>query len=303
MPIYVCGHKNPDTDSVISAIGLCVLRPFGMAEYVPVRAGEVNKETAYVLKRFKFKAPAIIPEEAKRVVLVDHNSPQEMSEYIKPNEIVGIFDHHKLSGPFTDEPVEVTMRSVGSTCSIIAALMQKYEIEPEAELAGALLCGILSDTLKFTSPTTTDEDRGIAAWLNNYAGIDINKTAEEMFEAKSSLVGIKASDLITKDYKVFEMSGQKIGIGVWETIKPRAVLARKKEILAALAKQKDGLDYIYFAVIDILKQKAHFFIVSDKEKHPAEGIFKGKVKAGILEVPDVVSRKKQIVPAFEKYFA
>lgn len=303
MPIYVCGHKNPDTDSVISAIGLCALRPFGLEEYIPVRTGEINKETQYLLKRFGLDAPKLLPEGEKKVILVDHNSPEEMCELIQPSEIIGIYDHHKLSGPFTDEPIEVLMRPIGSTCSLIAGLMQKYEIEPGKNLAGALLGGILSDTLKFTSPTTTDEDRGIAAWLNRYAEVDIEIMAEEMFAAKSDISDIKTEELITKDYKVFEMGGQKVGIGVWETVKPQTILGRKKEILEKLKEKRDGLDYIYFAAIDILKQTAYFFLASEKEREAAKNVFGGKLKEDTLEVSGIVSRKKQIVPSFEKYFA
>jgi len=288
---------------VIGAISLCALKPFGTEDYLPVRAGEINKETEYILKRFKLDVPAMIPEEDKKIILVDHNSPEEMSEFIKPDEIMGIFDHHKLSGPFTDEPIEVSMRPVGSTCSLVATLMQKYEVEPEPNLAGALLCGVLSDTLKFTSPTTTDEDRGIAAWLNGFAGIDIDKTADEMFAAKSDISKIKTDELVTKDYKVFEMGGEKVGIGVWETVMPSSILERKDEILKVIAEKKDGLDYIYFAAIDILDQKAHFFIAGEKEQNAAESAFGGKTHTGVLMVPGVVSRKKQIVPVLEKYFA
>jgi manganese-dependent inorganic pyrophosphatase len=302
MPIYVVGHKNPDTDSVVSAVALA---DFLGGDYLPAKAGELNNETEYILNRFNIEIPKTLPESAHSVVLVDHNSPEEALECITPERIKAVYDHHKLCGVFTDEAVLVRMQPVGSTSTIMAKMYQEEGKKPSKSIASALLCGVLSDTLKFNSPTTTEIDKEMAEFLNEIADIDIETTAQAMFMAKSDISGIKTEDLLTKDYKVFEMSGQKVGIGVWETVLPDAVMARKSEIIDALKKEKEKskLDYAYFAIIDIVSEVAHFIIEGDKEKEVAEAVFKGTVRGDVLVAEGVVSRKKQIIPPLEKYFA
>lgn len=302
MPIYVVGHKNPDTDSVVSAIALADFLGDG---YAPAKAGELNNETEYILSRFALEVPKTLSETAHSVVLVDHNSPEEALEIISPDKIKAVYDHHKLCGIFTNEAVTVRCDPVGSASTIITSMYREAGKKPGKHIASALLCGILSDTLKFNSPTTTDTDKEMAEWLNEIAGIDIETTAQAMFMAKSDISGLETAELLTKDYKVFEMSGQKVGVGVWETVLPDAVMERKAEILEALIeeKEKSKLNYIYFAIIDILNQTAYFLISTDKEKEVAEAIFKGLVEDHVLTAPGVVSRKKQIIPPLEKYFA
>lgn len=300
MSVFVVGHKNPDTDSVVSAIIYSKIKGG-----TPAVAGDLNKETQLALSKFGFEAPALIPEIEKQVTLVDHNSPEEMHPNVKKEEIVGVIDHHKLSGPFTETPLEVYMKPYGSTASIVATIASEHKYELKKEEASLLLAGVISDTLNFTSPTTTENDKKIAADLNKIAELDIDALANEMFEAKSNISGISTSELLSKDYKVFEMSGKKVGIGVWETVMPEMILERKAEILENLKKQKSeqGLDYILFASVDILNGYSDFFIEAEAERNLLESVFGGKAEDGILKAEGVVSRKKQVVPPLEKHFA
>lgn len=302
MKTFICGHKNPDTDSIISAIALA---QFLGAEYEPARAGELNKETEYILDRFSLSIPELLAESVEKIVLVDHNSPEETSELVIPEKIKAVYDHHKLCGIFTNEAVPVRIEPIGSTCTLVTKIYRENDKKPEKDLAAALLCGILSDTLNFTSPTTTEVDKNQAQWLNGIAGLDIESTAQAMFMAKSDISDVKTKELLTKDYKVFDMSGQKVGVGVWETVLPDAVTARKAEIEAEMKaeKEKSKLDYIFFAAIDIMNQAGYFFIAGEKEQEVLESVFGTKEANGLVAVPGVVSRKKQIVPPLEKYFA
>lgn len=297
MKTYVVGHKNPDTDSIVSAIGLAEFR--GDAE--AVKAGEINNETKLVLEKFGLSAPKDISAEEKKVILVDHNEPGQIHSNIKEEEIVSIFDHHKLGGLVTPGPITVEMRPVGSSATIVADLFFKKNKEISKEIASILICGILSDTLKYTSPTTTEEDKKIAEELNKIAELDIDLITKEMFEAKSDISDIKTEDLLSKDYKVFDMSDKKVGIGVWETVDTKTIINRKEEIINKLAslKEKDSLSLVYFAAVDILKGNSEMFILNGEEESVAKKAFSKDVVESIMSLPGVVSRKKQIIPMIE----
>jgi manganese-dependent inorganic pyrophosphatase len=300
MKTYVIGHKNPDTDSIVSAIAVAELYRFE-----PARAGELNKETEYLLNRFSFQTPALIPIEEKKVFIVDTTNPDEIADGVTEEQIAGVIDHHKLGGLKAQEPVPITVKPVGSTATIIVGVFKEEGKEITKELAGILTGAILSDTLKLTSPTTTTLDRSVLSELAAIAESDVDQLADEMFKAKSDISDIATEDLITKDYKISEMSGRKVGIGVWETVLPELVLERKTEIMTALAKRKetDGLQLILFSAVDILKSKSEMFVIAEAEAQAVEGTFGVKPADGIAELPGVVSRKKQIVPPLEKYFA
>lgn len=301
MKTYIVGHKNPDTDSIVSAIALEYLEGQLGKDYKAARAGEINKETKLVLSKFSTKELELISDGEKQVILVDHNEPGQIHENIKEEEIIGILDHHKLGGLITPSPISVKIKTVGSTSTIIAGKFFKKGVSPTKEIASILLCGILSDTLKFTSPTATDKDKKIAEELNKIAELDLDQVANEMFEAKSDISDITTEDLLSKDYKVFDMSGKKVGIGVWETVSPKTILERKEEIIEKLRelRDKDGLDLVYFASVDILSGNSDLFIADDEENNIAEKAFGQSASENIMHLEGVVSRKKQITPMIE----
>ena len=301
MKKFIVGHKNPDTDSVVSAIGLVRLKEMLGEEFESSIAGEVNKETALVLEKFGFEPPKLIPNEEKKVVLVDHNEPSQISENIENEEIEEIFDHHKLGGLSIPSPIFVNIKPVGSTSTIVAQLCKDKNVELKKDVASILLAGVISDTLNFNSPTTTNEDKNAVDFLNKIARLDVNDLASEMFKAKSDLTGTSADELINADYKEFNIKDKKIGVGVFETVSPDPVLGKKGELLKALEekKQKEGLDYLYFAIIDIISKKAYFVIISKSEEDLLKKALGGQDKKGYFIVSGIVSRKKQIIPAIE----
>jgi len=302
MKTFIVGHKNPDTDSVVSAIALAELEKSLGKDYTPAIADPVNKETIYVLDRFGFRKPDFILGEEKEVILVDHNEPSQISENVKNEEIVGIFDHHKLGGLSTPGPISVRMKPVGSTSTIIAQIFQSQNIKPKENIAGILLAGILSDTLKFNSPTSTKEDEEVAEFLNQIAKLNIDELAQEMFKAKSDLTGISSEELIDSDYKNFDIKGKKVGVGVFETVDPSPALERKEELVKTIAekKNKENLSHLLFAIIDIIRKEAYFITSDSSDEELVKKALKVEQRDGNLVASGIVSRKKQIIPALEK---
>ena len=304
MKNYIVGHKNPDTDSVVSAIAYERLKKTlgGNEEFVASVSGDINKETELILKKFDITKPVVLPKEEKNVILVDHNEPSQISENVNEGEIKVIIDHHKLGGLSTHEPIDVIVRPVGSTSTIIAQEAFQRNLEIDKKTASILVCGILSDTLKLTSPTTTKDDEKNLEKLNKIAQVDVDKIAQEMFEAKSDISDITTEELLGKDYKIFDMAGKKVGIGVWETTNPASILERKSEIHKALKnkKEKENLDHVFFAAIDIVEGAAHFILDTQPEIALLTEAFEVVAEEGVAYAKNIVSRKKQIAPKIEE---
>ncbi|HBI34143.1 MAG TPA: manganese-dependent inorganic pyrophosphatase [Candidatus Moranbacteria bacterium] len=297
--IIIVGHKNPDTDSIVSAIAAqeFFTKVLGK-ESKAYRAGVLNNETKFILEKVGVEIPEQIVaiNEEDSVALVDHNEAGQTFEGLNYGNVDYIIDHHKLS-IVTEKPIFCRMEPIGSTSSLIAKMFFERSAEMSEACAKLLLAGILSDTLNFTSPTTTQEDKELAEKLNNIAKLNIEEFVGEMFNAKSSLEGISLQDIITLDYKTFEMGKSNVGIGTWETTNPQSVNVKKEQILQALIEKKnvDKVDHMFFMVVDIIKGNCQLYIISETEKVLAEKVFGAKVEDEIMFLPGVVSRKKQIV--------
>jgi len=297
---YICGHKNPDTDSIVSAIVMeDYFKKLG-EKAKAVRVGKINRETEFVLKQAKTKSPVLIKKlSGKEVFLVDHNDLEQAGEGTARAEIAGVLDHHCLSGDIkTSLPIYFRVEPVGCTSTLIFKLFQEKEILLNKKQVFLLLCAILSDTLKFNSPTTTKEDIKIAKKLSGICKQNINKLAEKMFKAKSDISGINLKDLILMDYKKYSEKNVNFGIGVCETILPETVLEKKQKILELLPKIKKQkkLDLMFFVVVDIIKKQTYLFVAGEKEELIVEKSFKKKSKNDLIFLPGIVSRKKQIAP-------
>jgi manganese-dependent inorganic pyrophosphatase len=206
--VCVVGHRNPDTDSICAAIAYAKLKNELDPEwdYSAFRAGRVNEETAFVLRRFGVPAPELLedvsvcqdgssPQTAsaedghradaprRKVILVDHNEKSQAVAGIGEAQILEIIDHHRLSAIETAEPVSFRNQPFGSVCTIIFQIYGEHGVAPDRETAGLLCSGILSDTRMFRAPATTRADRLACVALANIAGIDIEAYAAEMFSA------------------------------------------------------------------------------------------------------------------------
>jgi manganese-dependent inorganic pyrophosphatase len=299
--IYVIGHRNPDTDSVVSAIVFSFFLKKKGVNAVPAVIGEINKETGLVLKLLKQKKPEKIKRQVKdnQYYLVDHGSLEQSLPGIKEKDILGVLDHHRMAGLSTDGPIFYRNEVVGSTSTLIFKIFNEERIKLTKIQASLLLSGIISDTLRLKSPTTTQEDRKAVVSLKKTSGINVDVLSQKMFQAKSDVSGMKTRDIILTDYKTMTFSGKKIGMGVYETVLPDSLSKIKKEIFKQLEKIKkeNKLDYVFFGLIDIIKKECFLYLVSSEEKELAEKAFKGRYKEeGIFLMPGVVSRKKQIIP-------
>ncbi|MBD3238499.1 MAG: manganese-dependent inorganic pyrophosphatase [Candidatus Moranbacteria bacterium] len=304
--ITILGHTNQDTDATVAAIALKNLLIKGKIFQAQAKISDPpNRETQFVLQTFKEKKPFFFkpPQKGKtRIFLVDFNEQSQSPIDFKKATILGLVDHHKLDITIsTEAPIIFRVEPLGSSSTIVAKMYQEYAVKMDKKIASLLLAGIISDTLKFSSPTTTNQDRRIAKSLSKYSQVSITKLAKQMFEAKSDLTGIKPNQIITTDYKEFRFGSKKTGIGVLETVNPQNALTIKDDIIKALAahKKKQKLDLIYFGIVDIVQGYTLLFLISDKEKQAAQKAFKnGRLEQDLLKLPKVVSRKKQIVPQF-----
>lgn len=299
--IIVVGHKNPDTDSIIASIvaaDYCknVLKQSAVAN----RAGNINNETKFILNKFKIGVPVMFRAAGAMdaVVLVDHNEASQLAEGLDFSKVERIIDHHKLQIA-TEKPIAVRCEVMGSTSSLLALMYQEAGRRISPIVAKLLVAGILSDTLNLTSPTTTEADKKLVKGLNKTAKLKLAEFAKEMFAAKSSLAGVSIETVVNSDYKLFEMGKNKVGATVWETTDPSSVEVHKKKIIEFLKdkKNKEGLDYMFFFVVDILRQSSQLYLFDDKEKAVAKKVFNGMVQEDEIILPGIVSRKKQIIPS------
>lgn len=309
MSIKVFGHFSPDTDSTCTPIVYAwFLANIRNVEAEAVVTGEINKEAKFVLNKFQIPTPELITflEPNSQVVIIDTNNPEELLSEIKNTNLLEIIDHHKLVGGLsTSEPLNMTLRKYGCSATIVWEQI-KSELPEDSPfwIYALLLASILSDTLKLTSPTTTQNDKQAVSELSKKGNIDIDKYAEELFSAKSDLTGMSSKDILLADSKVFNMGSKKVRVSVLETAKPQNVLSLKEELLTAMRelKETDKLDYLFFYVVDILENSSILLTLTEEEKllaTKAHAVSSVEVTE-FLQLPGVVSRKKQIIPNLEK---
>ena len=303
MTIKVFGHRSPDTDTTGSSlIWAWYLSEVQGADARAVLLGEPNTEAAFVLGRWDFDKPEIIDDVSAddECVVVDTNNPAELPASINDAKVLEIIDHHLIAGGLkTSQPIAVTMRPLACTATILHQLMGDDATRMPDAVKGLVLSCILSDSLEFRSPTTTDADRALAEKLAGELGVDIPTYAAEMFSAKSDVTSFSVEELLRMDSKEYEIEGRKFRISVLETTSPATVLARKEEFLAAMPNvaSADGVDEVLFFVIDILREEATLLLASDFARGVAEKSFGVPPAGDHIVLPGVMSRKKQIIPA------
>ena len=302
MTIQVFGHKSPDTDSTGSAIVWAwYLNEVKGTPAKPVLLGEPNTEAAFMLTRWGFEKPAIIEDVADDapVVIVDTNNPAELPANINNADIQAIIDHHKLVGGLeTKGPIDITIRPLACAATILIDLMGEDAAKMPDAIKGAALTCILSDTLEFRSPTTTDHDKAVAEQLAADLGLNITDYASEMFAAKSDVSAFSDAELIRMDSKEYEVDSTKFRVSVLETTAPEIPLNRKDSLMETYAtvKAEDGVDEVLLFVVDILKEEATLLVPNDLVKTVAEKSFGANVSGDTVVLPGIMSRKKQIIP-------
>jgi len=302
MTIKVFGHKAPDTDST----GSPLIWAWYLSEIkgTPAEAkllGEPNTEAKFVLERWGFEKPEIIADVApgEDVVVVDTNNVAELPAHINDASVKAVIDHHLLQGGLkTRAPIEITVRPLACTATIMHDLMGEDAAKMPENIKGAMLSCILSDTLEFRSPTTTDTDKALAEALAADLGLSIPDYAAEMFAAKSDVSAFSDAELLRMDSKEYEVAGKKFRVSVLETTAPAVVLDRKASLMESMipVADEDGVDQVLLFVVDILKEEATLLVPNDLVKTLAEKSFAAKPDGDTVVLPGIMSRKKQIIP-------
>ena len=302
MSTLVFGHKSPDTDSTGSPIiWAWYLNQIKGVDAAPALLGEPNTEALFMLEHWKLDKPQIIDgvAEGQDVVIVDTNNPAELPDGINAANITGIIDHHKLVGGLeTAGPIEIRIEPLACTATIMWKMIGDDMAQMPTGIKGAMLTCILSDTLEFRSPTTTQEDKAIAHALAKDLGVDIADFAGQMFAAKSDVSAFSEAELLRMDSKEYAVDGKQFRVSVLETTAPASVLDRKEALMAAMpdVAAEDGADQVLLFVVDILNEEATMLIPNDLSKTVAEKSFGASVAGDTVVLPGIMSRKKQIIP-------
>ena len=303
--IKIFGHTAPDTDATASALiwewYLNEMQDKSAKAFVQ---GEPNTEAAFVLNRWGFETPELLDlQDGDKAVIVDTNNPAELPANINEADIKQIIDHHMLVGGIsTKTPINVTIRPVAATATVMFSIMRSpaQNTMPDA-IKGLILSCIISDTLEFRSPTTTPRDIEVANRLAENLKIDIPEYAAEMFAAKSDIAHFSDAELLRMDSKKFAVGDTSFRISVLETTRPATVLERKDSLMKSMASvaTEDGVDQVLLFVIDILTESATLLIPNDTVKTVAEKSFGCTVAGDTVHLPGIMSRKKQIIPSLK----
>jgi len=233
----------------------------------------------------------------KKVILVDHNEYSQSVDGIEEAEIVEVIDHHKLGNVNSIEPINFRNMAVGSTNTIVYEMYKEQKVSPPPYIAGLMLSGIISDTLLFHSPTTTEYDRRAVRELSKIAGVNPTSFAKKMFEKAASIKGKTIEELIYNDFKAFNIGNYKIGIGQMTVINYQEVLNEKEKYLKTIESisKEHEYDIFAFCITDVINSNT-YLLYNEESKTIFETIFNlSKIYQG-YELKGVVSRKKQIIP-------
>lgn len=306
MPMYVVGHKIPDSDSICGAIALAYLKNQIGEAAIAARLGELSPETAFILERFGFDAPEFKESYAgEEVYIVDHSELTQAPDDIDQATIVGIVDHHKLGDLTTSTPLECWIRPVGCSNTVIKMMYDFYGVEIPKDIAGIMLCAILSDTVIFKSPTCTTADIKCVEALADIAGVeDYKALGMEMFKVKSAVEGTPVRDLVMRDFKDFNMNGKLIGIGQLEVIDLSVFDDIKADLEADIAalKAEGNRHSVLLLLTDIMKEGSEMLVVSDDSELTNRAYGKA-TENGRVWLDGVLSRKKQVVPPLQDALA
>lgn len=302
----IFGHKNPDTDSICSALVYADLKTKLGADVEPVRLGVISSETQFVLDYFQVKEPRLVEtvaNEVNEVILVDHNERQQSANDIEQVQVVEVIDHHRIANFETSNPLYFRAEPVGCTTTILKKLYKESGVEIPKEIAGLMLSAIISDTLLLKSPTCTEQDVAAAHELAQIAGVNLEAYGLEMLKAGADLSDKTIADLLSLDAKEFQMGSAKVEIAQVNAVDVNDVLARQAELEAAMNSiiSEKGLDLFVFVVTDILNNDS-VAIALGSATQAVEKAYNVTLVGNKAVLKGVVSRKKQIVPVLTDTF-
>lgn len=298
MKILTFGHKNPDTDTVTSALVMEDLQKALGKDIEAVRLGDLNGETEYALKHFNINAPRVIDRlHGEDVILVDHNEFQQSADGIEEANILMVVDHHRIANFETAGPLYYRAEPVGCTATILNKMYKEHGVEIKPEIAGLMLSAIISDSLLFKSPTCTDEDVKAAEELAAIANVDIQTYGLEMLKAGANTSDKSAEELLNIDAKSFSMGEHEVRVAQVNTVDIDEVLNRQEELENAINAEtaQEGYALFVLVVTDILNSNSKVLALGQQQ--PAvEKAFNVALDQNTALLEGVVSRKKQVVP-------
>ena len=303
--IYVVGHKNPDTDTVVSAIvtSYFLNKRDNTSIYTPVVTGAINSETQFVFEKFNLTRPDIRLESTNhKLFLVDHNELSQTIDGAKHEDVVGFIDHHKLKFE-SSSPLDITIKPWGCTCTILYDLFMKENIEIPQELKGPMLCAILSDTVITRSPTTTQKDIDVIKTLSEDLKIEYKNLGLELFKAGAQVSHKTPLEIIQNDFKEFDINGKKVGVGQIETPDLKELDEKRRDILEAMEEMKKEMKYhsIILMLTDIIEEGTILLVVSEHVDIFAT-MFHTNIQFNTSDfIPGMMSRKKQVAPQLTEY--
>ncbi|MCK1976854.1 manganese-dependent inorganic pyrophosphatase [Jeotgalicoccus huakuii] len=303
MAIKIFGHQNPDTDTITSALVVQDIEKQLGSDVKAYRLGDINSETQYALDEFGVEVPDLLTEVASgdEVILVDHNEKQQSAKGIENAVVTKVFDHHRIANFETEGPLYYRAEPVGCTATILNKIYKEKNLELSKEMAGLMLSAIISDTLLFKSPTTTEEDIDAASELKAVAGVDLEAYGLEMLKAGASTKDKSAVQLITGDAKTFDIGEKSVRIAQVNVVDVDEVFNRREEIEAAINAEIDKENYDLFTLIvtDILNSNSKVLALGN-EFASVERAFDVALDQNTAILEGVVSRKKQVVPNITK---
>ena len=294
----VFGHKKPDTDSIASAISMANLQT-NIGNYSEsFRLGNVNRETEFALNTFSVKQPEYIEkvDEEDNVIPVYSNEFPQSAEVIEKANIKMIVDHHRLNLQ-TENPIYCMVEPVGCTSTILYKLYKQNEVNIAPEMAGLMLSAIVSDTLLFKSPTSTEQDKFIAGKLSDIAGLDMYDYGYRLLKAGTNLDGYTAKEIINTDSKPFNKNEINFVISQINSADVDSVFEKQKELETAIENEilLNNLDCYVFMVTDILNASSKAIVLGNR-RDIFEKAYNTKLFNNTAVLDGVVSRKKQVLP-------
>ncbi|MGX7058925.1 manganese-dependent inorganic pyrophosphatase [Vagococcus humatus] len=304
--VLVSGHRNPDTDSIASAISFAYLQQQLGVDAEAVALGTPNEETQFALDTFGFKAPRVIEkagDETRQVMLVDHNEAQQSIPDIKDLEVLAVVDHHRIANFETAGPLFYRAEPVGCSNTIILKLFKENNVAIPKNVAGMMLSAIISDSLLFKSPTCTEEDIKAAKELAEIAEVNIQAYGLDMLKAGTNLSTKTELELVTMDAKSFPMGDKTVRVAQVNTVDIADVLTRQEKLEAVMAKENadNNFDVFVLVITNILDSDSVILVVGNHQEI-VEKAFNVTLENHTALLKGVVSRKKQVVPQLTEAF-
>ena len=303
--VLVLGHKNPDTDSIMSAISYTYLLNQTGVEAEAVALGKPNEESQYALDYFKMDAPRVVSSVANEVdtiALVDHNEAQQSVEDRNQVKIMSVIDHHRIANFEVAEPLYYRCETVGCTNTILYKMYKEKNVTIPKEIAGVMVSAIISDTLLKKSPTCTEEDIKAMEALAKIAEIDLETYGLALLKAGTNVGAKTAEQILEMDAKSFPMGDKSVRIAQVNIVDFDDVLAKKDELMQVMQEKASAENYALFLLVvtNILTSNSKGLVVGQATQ--VENAFEAKVEDNLIDLLGVVSRKKQVVPQLTRAF-